>query len=66
VFGYFWARMAQVALQKLAAGSNDPFYKAKIQTALFYYSRLFPETASLMLTARSGSDVLMETAEVFS
>jgi len=66
VFGYFWARMAQVSYQKIAAGSNDPFYKAKIQTARFYYSRLFPETASLMLTARSGSDVLMDTAEVFS
>ena len=66
VFGYFWARMAQVALQKIAAGSKDPFYKAKIQTARFYYSRLLPETASLMLTARSGSDVLMDTAEVFS
>jgi alkylation response protein AidB-like acyl-CoA dehydrogenase len=65
VFGYFWARMAQVALQKIAAGSNDSFYKAKIQTARFYYSRLFPETASLMLTARSGSDVLMDTEEVF-
>ena len=66
VFGYFWARMAQVAFKKMASGSNDPFYKAKIQTARFYYSRLFPETASLMLTARSGSDVLMDTAEVFS
>ncbi len=66
VFGYFWARMAQVAFRKIAAGSKDPFYKAKIQTARFYYSRLFPETASLMLTARSGSDVLMDTAEVFS
>jgi len=66
VFGYFWARMAQVAFQKIAAGSKDPFYKAKIQTARFYYSRLFPETASLMLTARSGSDVLMDTAEVFA
>jgi alkylation response protein AidB-like acyl-CoA dehydrogenase len=66
VFGYFWARMAQVALQKIAAGSKDPFYKAKIQTARFYYSRLLPETASLMLTARSGSDVLMDTAEAFS
>ena len=66
VFGYFWARMAQVAFQKISAGSKDPFYKAKIQTARFYYSRLFPETASLMLTARSGSDVLMDTAEVFS
>ncbi len=65
VFGYFWARMAQVALQKIAAGSNDPFYKAKLQTARFYFARLFPETASLMLTARSGSDVLMDTEEVF-
>ena len=65
VFGYFWARMAQVALQKTAAGSNDPFYKAKLQTARFYFARLFPETASLMLTARSGSDVLMDTEEVF-
>jgi hypothetical protein len=53
------------ALQKTAAGSNDPFYKAKLQTARFYFARLFPETASLMLTARSGSDVLMDTEEVF-
>ena len=66
VFGFFWARMAQVALQKIAQGSNDPFYKAKLQTARFYFYRLFPETASLMLTARSGSDVLMETEAVFA
>ena len=66
VFGYFWARMAQVALKKIADGDNNPFYKAKIQTARFYYARLFPETASLMMTARSGSDVLMETQAVFS
>ena len=66
VFGYFWARMAQVALQKISAGSNDPFYKAKVQTARFYFSRLFPETASLMLTARSGSEVLMDTEAVFA
>ena len=66
VFGYFWARMAQVALQQISAGSNDPFYKAKVQTARFYFSRLFPETASLMLTARSGSEVLMDTDAVFA
>ena len=65
VFGYFWARMAQVALQKTAAGSNDPYYKATLQTARFYFARLFPETATLMLTARSGSDVMMDTEEVF-
>jgi hypothetical protein len=66
VFGYFWARMAQVALQKIAGGSKDPFYTAKLQTARFYFNRLFPETASLMVTARSGSDVLMDTEEVFA
>ena len=66
VFGYFWARMAQVALQKMAQGSSDPFYKAKLQTARFYFQRLFPETASLMITARSGSEVLMETDAVFA
>ena len=61
VFGYFWARMAQVALREIAAGNNDPFYVAKLQTARFYFARLFPETASLMLTARSGSKVLLDT-----
>jgi len=66
VFGYFWARMAQVALQKMAEGNNDPFYQAKLQTARFYFAKLFPETASLMLTARAGSAVLMETEAVFA
>jgi len=61
VFGYFWARMAQVALREIAAGSADPFYTAKLQTARFYFAKLFPETATLMRTARSGSQVLMDT-----
>ena len=66
VFGYFWARMAKVALQKIAEGSRDPFYQAKLQTARFYFAKLFPETASLMITARAGSAVLMETEAVFA
>ena len=61
VFGYFWARMAQVALQKIAEGNTDPFYVAKLQTARFYFAKLFPETATLMRTARAGSKVLMDT-----
>jgi alkylation response protein AidB-like acyl-CoA dehydrogenase len=61
VFGYFWARMAQVALRQIAAGNTDPFYQAKLQTARFYFARLFPETAALMRTARAGSKVLMDT-----
>ena len=61
VFGYFFARMAQVALRKIAEGNTDSFYQAKLQTARFYFARLFPETASLMRTARAGSKVLMDT-----
>lgn len=61
VFGYLFARMAQVALHEIAAGNTDPFYVAKLQTARFYFAKLFPETATLMRTARAGSKVLMDT-----
>ncbi len=61
VFGYFWARMAQAALRQIEAGNTDPFYQAKLQTARFYFARLFPETTMLMRTARSGAKVLLDT-----
>nr|WP_315427167.1 acyl-CoA dehydrogenase C-terminal domain-containing protein [uncultured Albidiferax sp.] len=61
VFGYFWARMAQVALREIAAGNTDQFYLAKVQTARFYFAKLFPETATLMRTMRTGSKALMDT-----
>ncbi len=61
VFGYFFARMASVALRQIAQGNTDPFYQAKLQTARFYFARLFPETAMLMRTARTGCRVLMDT-----
>jgi alkylation response protein AidB-like acyl-CoA dehydrogenase len=66
VFGYFWARMAQTALREIAAGNPDPFYLAKVQTARFYFAKLFPETATLMRTARSGAAALMDTDAVFA
>jgi alkylation response protein AidB-like acyl-CoA dehydrogenase len=61
VFAYFWARMAKVALQKLETG--DPFYKAKLATARFYYAKLLPETASLIRTARAGAKPMMDMEE---
>ena len=61
VFGYFWARMAQVALKQIDSGNTDPFYQGKLQTARFYFARLFPEAAMLMRTARSGVKVLLDT-----
>ncbi|WP_286998362.1 MULTISPECIES: acyl-CoA dehydrogenase C-terminal domain-containing protein [Comamonas] len=61
VFGYLFARMAQVALRAIAEGNTDPFYVGKLQTARFYFAKLFPETVTLMRTARAGSKVLMDT-----
>jgi hypothetical protein len=62
VFAYFWARMAQVALARIAADGEkvDPFYKSKLATARFYFQRLLPETAYHIRAARSGAKSLME------
>ncbi len=61
VFAYLFSRMAQVALQQIAAGNTDPFYQGKLQTARFYFAKLFPETLTLMKTARAGVQVLLDT-----
>jgi len=66
VFSYLFARMAQVALRKIAEGSQDPFYTAKLQTARFYFATLFPEIHSLMRTARAGGKTLMDTDAVLA
>lgn len=61
VFGYLFARMAQVALREIDAGNADAFYQGKLQTARFYFAKLFPETLTLMRTARAGSQSLMDS-----
>ena len=61
VFAYFFARMAKVALEKKDSG--DPFYKAKLTTARFYFAKLLPETAGLIRTCRAGLAPLMEMDE---
>ena len=56
VLSYLWARMARVALDR---GESDPFYRAKLATARFYFAKLQPETAALIRSARSGAATLM-------
>ena len=53
--------MAKVALAKLDSG--DPFYKAKLATARFYFAKLLPETAGLIRSARAGVAPLLEMDE---
>ena len=60
-FAYLWARMAKVALARQADG--DPFYRAKLATARFYFARLLPETAGLIRSARAGAAPLMALDE---
>jgi alkylation response protein AidB-like acyl-CoA dehydrogenase len=62
--GYFWARMAILAQQKIAAAEGDvSFYEAKVMTARFYFKRLLPRTESLKVTMLAGADHLMEMPE---
>jgi len=58
MYAYFFARMAKIALDKQSSG--DPFYKAKLATARFYFAKLLPETAALIRSARAGLASVME------
>ncbi|MET0383631.1 MAG: acyl-CoA dehydrogenase C-terminal domain-containing protein [Burkholderiaceae bacterium] len=60
-FAYFFARMAKVALERQASG--DPFYRAKLATARFYFAKLLPETAGLIRSCRAGLKPLMDMDE---
>ena len=58
---YLWALMAKTAQEKLAAGSpEEVFYKAKIQTAQFYFKKILPRTQSHVAVIDGGLDVLMQ------
>jgi len=59
VYAYFWAQMAYAALTAIKGGSTDPFYRAKLATARFYFDRLLPETAYHVRAARAGANSLM-------
>ncbi len=57
VFAYFFARMAQIAIERESGG--DDFYRGKLALARFYFARLLPETAMLIRQARSGAVSVM-------
>ncbi|HIE1685522.1 TPA: acyl-CoA dehydrogenase C-terminal domain-containing protein, partial [Acinetobacter nosocomialis] len=61
VFAYLWARMAQVAHEKLESGTQEEaFYKAKLTTAKFFYQKLLHRTQSHAASIDSGADAVME------
>ncbi len=61
---YFWAQMAKVAQDKLAAGTSETgFYTAKVQTAKFYYDRILPRTAAHAQMMLAGGESIMAMDE---
>ncbi|WP_207477982.1 acyl-CoA dehydrogenase C-terminal domain-containing protein [Arenibaculum pallidiluteum] len=58
--GYMWARMAETAQARLAAGTGEAgFYETKVKTARFYFAKLLPETEALFRTIVAGAKPLM-------
>jgi acyl-CoA dehydrogenase len=65
-FGYMWARMAKVALDKIAGGDTTPYLSSKLVTGRFFMERMLPETSVHLARIQTGSDTTMELpAEAF-
>jgi alkylation response protein AidB-like acyl-CoA dehydrogenase len=65
-FGYMWARMVKVALDKIAGGDKTPYLTSKLVTGRFFMERMLPETALHLARIQSGSETTMELpAEAF-
>lgn len=57
---FIWTRQAAVAQRKLAAGEGrEKFYKAKLDTARFFMTRMLPETLGLDARIRAGAAPIM-------
>ncbi|CAM3597862.1 acyl-CoA dehydrogenase C-terminal domain-containing protein [Deinococcus frigens] len=66
VYGYLWARMAKVAQARIDAGQDrDGFYLGKVQTARFYFTKLFPEIKALAATIKAGNGPLAVDDRMF-
>jgi alkylation response protein AidB-like acyl-CoA dehydrogenase len=65
-FGYMWARMAKVALDKIAGGASEPYLGTKLVTGRFFMERMLPETSVHLARIQTGSATTMELpAEAF-
>src|SRR5262249_9223726 len=57
--GYMWARMAQAAQEKLAAGADERM-QAKLVTGRFFVERMLPETAAHLARIQAGAASTMD------
>jgi acyl-CoA dehydrogenase len=59
---YMWAKMAKVALDKIASSGETAYLKTKLVTGRFFMERMLPETALHLARIQSGSGTTMELA----
>lgn len=64
--GFMWARMAEVALDKLATDTDSgkkEFYESKLKTGRFFFERMLPEADARQKMVLSGAKTLMDMEE---
>jgi alkylation response protein AidB-like acyl-CoA dehydrogenase len=60
LLGVVWAASARAAYRRLEEGTTEEaFYRAKIQTADFYFAKILPRTTTLLETISTGPGSLM-------
>jgi alkylation response protein AidB-like acyl-CoA dehydrogenase len=60
LLGVVWAASARAAYRRLEQGTTEEaFYRAKIQTAEFYFAKILPRTTTLLETISTGPASLM-------
>ena len=58
--GYVWLKMIRAAQEKIESGEGDQaFYKAKIATGRFFFTRILPETTMRFKQIMAGAETLM-------
>jgi 3-(methylsulfanyl)propanoyl-CoA dehydrogenase len=67
VVGWMWARMAQVAQQRLASNpQNADFYKGKLTAARYWMERMIPECPMLLERIQAGCETIMSFDETIN
>jgi hypothetical protein len=59
---WFWARIAQAANRKIAAGDADPFYANKLITGRYFVERILPDAGAHLAKLKTGAGPVMALA----
>ncbi len=63
MLAYMWARMAKVCLDAKSAGTEDPFYDAKLGLADVFFKEVLPDNTGLAAKVQQGHQHLMSYPE---